>query len=207
MTCWTRTRFFDLQRIRWYAMYGPVIEGSIFRLRPPRLEEAADMIGWLEDMEVTAGLHIRFPPSVEQEEEWLRGRATDRSAVMWVIEHEGRAVGTTAIEPIDWMNLSGSTGTLIGDKRVWGRGIAGEMMRRRAEFAFAELPLRKLRSGFLDGNEASRRAQLGAGYREVGRRRGELLRRGRWLDVVLTELLREDWEAQRGSWGLAEPAP
>ena len=47
---------------------------------------------------------------------------------------------------------------------------------------------------YLEGNEASARAQASAGYREVGRFRGQYFREGRWLDEVLTELLREDWE-------------
>jgi [ribosomal protein S5]-alanine N-acetyltransferase len=176
-------------------MYGPVVQGSRFRLRPPRSEDAAIMITWLEDLEVTKRLAVRFPLSLDEELEWLRGRAADRNSILWVIEQEGRVVGTTGLEGIDWMNQNASTGTLIGDKSVWGRGIAGEMMRRRADFAFTELPLRKLRSSFIEGNEASRRAQLGAGYREVGRLRQEVWREGRWLDLILTELLRQDWEA------------
>jgi RimJ/RimL family protein N-acetyltransferase len=48
-------------------------------------------------------------------------------------------------------------------------------------------------SSYLEGNEASRRAQASAGYREVGRFSGQYYRGGRWLDEVLTELLgRED---------------
>jgi RimJ/RimL family protein N-acetyltransferase len=70
-------------------------------------------------------------------------------------------------------------------------------MRLRADFAFRELPLRKLQSGYLEGNEASRRAQAAAGYREVGRFHGQFFREGRWLDEILTELLREDWEKKQ----------
>jgi RimJ/RimL family protein N-acetyltransferase len=176
-------------------MYGPVVQGSSFRLRPPRSEDAAVMITWFEDMEVTARLKRRFPPSLEQEEEWLKTIAADANSVLWVIEYEDRAIGTTGIHFIDWVNGHGKTGTLIGDKTAWGKGIAREMMQLRARFAFRELPLRKLTSSYLDGNEASRRAQAAAGYREVGRFRGQHLREGRWIDEVLTELLREEWEA------------
>jgi RimJ/RimL family protein N-acetyltransferase len=175
-------------------MYGPVIQGSCFRLRPPRQEDAPVMIAWFEDLEVTARLTRRFPPSLENEQEWLKREAEDPNSVLWVIEHEGRAIGTTGIHGIDWTNGNGKTGTLIGDKSMWRKGIAREVMQLRAGFAFRELPLRKLRSSYLEGNEASARAQASAGYREVGRFRGQYFRGGRWLDEVLTELLREDWE-------------
>ncbi len=49
----------------------------------------------------------------------------------------------TGIHDIDWTHGSGTTGTLIGDRTAWGRGIAREMMRRRADYAFTELPMRK----------------------------------------------------------------
>jgi RimJ/RimL family protein N-acetyltransferase len=178
-------------------VYGPVIEGERFRLRPPREDDAETMISWFEDLEITARLLRRNPPSLEEEKEWLKKMAVDPSSLIWVIEHEGKAVGTTGLHGIDWVNQRGVTGTLIGDKSVWGKGIAGEMMKKRADFLFTEFNLHKLESGFLEGNEASRRAQLGAGYKEVGRLREQFFREGRWIDHITTELLRDDWEKGR----------
>ena len=155
------------------------------------------MIAWFEDLEVTARLLRRWPPSLEDEQEWLKKTAADPNSVFWVIEQEGRPIGVTGIEGIDWVNGRGKTGTLIGDKSSWGKGIASEVMRLRADFAFRELPLRKLQSGYLEGNEARSRAQAAAGYREVGRFHGQFFRDGRWLDEILTELLREDWEKKQ----------
>ncbi len=86
-----------------------------------------------------------------------------------------------------------TTGTLIGDKKVWGKGLARELMRLRARYAFTELPLRKLEAGYFEGNEASGRAQAAAGYKVVGRRREYVFAGGRWLDLIMTEVLREDW--------------
>jgi ribosomal-protein-alanine N-acetyltransferase len=178
-------------------MYGPIIQGSQFRLRPPRQEDAAVMTEWFADQEVTAWLAARMSMSVEAERAWLHQVEESRDTILWVIEHESRPVGTTSIGAIDWANQHGTTGTLIGDKTAWGRGIGGELMRLRADYAFLQHPLGKLKSGYLEGNEASRRAQLASGYREVGRLRREYFRDGRWLDHVLTEMLREDWERVR----------
>src|SRR3981189_2037300 len=139
-------------------MYGPVLEGKLVRLRPPRPEDAALMITWFEDLEVTRFLKLRYPPSVEAEKEWLEKIARDPDHVQWVGEFRGAAAGTTSIVPIDWKNGFGTTGTVIGDKSVWGKGLGRELMQLRAEYAFTQLPLRKLKSGDIDGNEASARA-------------------------------------------------
>lgn len=117
--------------------------------------------------------------------------------VFWVVEFKGRAVGATAIHAIDWKNGFGTTGTVIGDKSVWGNGLGRELMQLRARYAFIQLPLRKLKSGYLDGNEASARAQAAAGYREVGRYRADMFVDGRWRDHAMTEVLREDWETSQ----------
>jgi ribosomal-protein-alanine N-acetyltransferase len=175
-------------------MYGPIIQGKLVTLRPPRPDDGAVMITWFEDMEVTRFLLLRHPPSMDMEKEWLDKMARSPDDVMWVIEYEGRLVGTTAIHMIDWKNGSGTTGTVIGDKSVWGKGLGRELMQLRARYAFTQLPLRKLKSAYLEGNDASAKAQAAAGYREVGRHRADMFVDGLWRDHVITEVLREDWE-------------
>lgn len=175
-------------------MYGPLIQGKLALLRPPRPEDVALMITWFEDMEVTRYILLRNPPNLELEKEWLDKMARDPNSVLWVIEHEGHAVGTTAIMEISWKYGHGTTGTVIGDKKVWGKGLAREVMQLRAGYAFTQLPLRKLNSMYYDGNVASGRAQAAAGYKVVGHRREETFIDGKWVDAIMTEVLREDWE-------------
>jgi len=174
-------------------MYGPVIQGKLVRLRPPKAEDALSMVSWFEDLETTLFLGRRNPPSVAMENEWLDSNAKDPNSVVWVIEADGRAVGTTGIREIDWKNGFGTTGTMIGDKSLWGKGIGREVMQLRARFAFTQLPLRKLKSSYFEGNTASGRAQTAAGYREVGRFRADRYVDGKWVDEVITEVLRDDW--------------
>lgn len=178
-------------------MYGPVLDGKLVTLRPPRTEDAGAMATWFEDPEVTRFLELRHPPSVEMEKEFLDRIARDDRTVWWTLHFEGRLVGGTGIHEIDWKHGSGTTGTLIADRAVWGKGLAGELMRLRADYAFTQLPLRKLKSAYVDGNTASARAQAACGYVEAGRWRKERFVDGEWRDLILTELMREDWEAAR----------
>jgi RimJ/RimL family protein N-acetyltransferase len=175
-------------------VYGPVLEGKLVRLRPPRVDDAEVAITWFEDMEVTRFVLRRHPPSREEEKEWLERMARDQDQVVWMVERKGVLVGTTAIHAISWKNGSGTTGTIIGDKSSWGKGVGREVMQLRTHYAFTQLPLRKLKSAYFDGNEASAKAQSAAGYREVGRYRADVFIDGEWRDQILTEVLREDWE-------------
>ena len=175
-------------------MYGPVIQGKLVRLRPPRSDDAPQVITWFEDMEVTRFLSRQTPPSVEVEKEWLDKMARDPDYLIWIVEHDGRAVGVTGIHEINWRDGYGTTGTIVGDKAVWGRGLGRELMQLRARYAFMQTPLRKLKSAYYEGNEASARAQAATGYRVVGKYRADRFMDGRWRDEIVTEVLREDWE-------------
>jgi ribosomal-protein-alanine N-acetyltransferase len=174
-------------------MYGPVIQGKVVRLRPPKPDDASPMVSWFEDLEVTHFGGRRTGLSIEMEKTWLETTAKDPNSVVWVLEVDGLAAGTTVIREIDWKNGFGTTGTVIGDRSLWGRGIGRETMQLRSRYAFTQLPLRKLKSSYFDGNTASGRAQAAAGYREVGRYRADRYVDGQWVDEVMTEVLREDW--------------
>lgn len=174
-------------------MFGPVIRGKLITLRPPRPDEADVMITWFEDPEVTRFLLLQFPPGLEAEKEWLNMMSKAPNDIIWAIERDGRLIGVTGLHKIDWANQRAQTGTLIGDKSAWGQGIASEVMTLRTRYAFTQLPLRKLHSKVIDGNQASWRAQEKAGYRQVGRHREHQFRDGAWRDEILTEVLKSDW--------------
>ncbi|HKW59355.1 MAG TPA: GNAT family protein [Candidatus Dormibacteraeota bacterium] len=178
-------------------MYGPVLKGKLVTLRPPRTEDAEAMTRWFEDLEVIRFLNIQHQPSLEMEKEWIESNAKDPSTIVWVVEVDGRAVGSTGIRGVDWKQGHGTTGTVISDKTLWGKGIGRELMRLRADYLFTHTPLRKLKSAYMEGNVASGRAQASAGYREIGRARAEQWADGGWRDLILTELMREDWEKAR----------
>jgi RimJ/RimL family protein N-acetyltransferase len=174
-------------------MYGPVIQGNLVRLRPPQADDLSKIVTWFDDMEVTRFIELRNPPSLDMEKEFLDRMARDPNAIWWAVEHDGRLAGGTSIQAIDWKWGHGTTGTVIADKTLWGKGLARELMQLRADYAFRQTPLRALRSGYIEGNEASARAQKAAGYQEVGRWHQDRVVDGKWVDHVLTEVLREDW--------------
>lgn len=179
-------------------MWGPRIQGRVALLRPIAEPEIPILLEWFADPEVLRYLgspfHAQSPAS---EREWWEQAGTDPDGISWGIELEGRIVGTTSINRIDWTNRHAMTGTAIGDHAAWGRGVATEAMQLRAAHAFQQLQLHKLVSGYYEPNVASGRAQASCGYRVVGRARDDLYRDGCWHDLVVTELMRADWEAAR----------
>lgn len=179
-------------------MFGPIVRGQKVTLRPPDTDDPARFAAWLADIEATR--YLGGGPgafSVQQEEAYFKDMADSKNDVLWVIEAEGRAIGSTRIARIDWQNGHGHTGTFIGDKTAWRKGYGSETMALRTEYAFRELNLHKLTTSAFMENEPSRRALLRTGYREVGIERQHFWRDGRWHDHWLAEMLRDDWERSR----------
>ncbi len=177
-------------------MWGPRIQGQVVLLRPVAEAEIPTMLEWFGDPGVLRYLGAAFNAvSPATEREWWEKAGTEPDSVLWGVEFEGRLVGTSAMFRIDWPNRNAMTGTMIGDRDAWGKGVATESMRLRATYAFRQLQLHKLVSGYYEPNVASGRAQASCGYRVIGRAREELYRDGRWSDLIMTELMRADWEA------------
>jgi ribosomal-protein-alanine N-acetyltransferase len=176
---------------------GPILDGERVRLEPPQPEYLAAYQRWFADMEVTRYMLYRFPFTLRAEEEWLEQTGKDPNQVLWAItlKHNGRVIGNTAIERIDWRNRRGESGTVIGEKDEWGKGYAGEAMRLRTRYAFRELGLESVTTLVVLPNDASRRGLEKAGYRQCGMRRRYYFIDGRWHDAWLGEIMRDEWEA------------
>jgi hypothetical protein len=82
------------------------------------------------------------------------------------------------------------TGSVLGPTDLWGRGYGTEAARLRASYAFDVLGLRLLLSEAMDGNTASVRMLLKAGYVQTGRIPRRHWKRGAWRDALLFALER-----------------
>lgn len=176
-------------------MFGPIIHGETVTLQPPSAEMIPLYCRWLADMKVTRYIHLTFPPSPEMEVEWLDRIARSESDIVWTIAVGGRPIGSIGLHGIDWKNRQATTGIMIGERTEWGKGYASEAMRLRTRFAFEEMGLEKLMTEVISENRGSIRALEKAGYKQCGVRRKHRFRHGRWYDVWLAEVLREDWLA------------
>jgi len=179
-------------------------EGEKVRLVPlDKARHFDNAVAWINDPEVTAWTLVGDQPvgRLAEEEFFDRVARSDPSGtpaeVVFAVETlAGEHLGFTGIQRIDWRNGAGMTGTILGRKELWGQGYGTDMARVRTSYAFDVLGLRLLLSEAMDGNDASLRMLVRAGYREVGRIPGRYFKRGTYRDAILFALDRESW--QRG---------
>jgi len=77
---------------------------------------------------------------------------------LWALEHEGRFIGFTGLNPVDF-EVSFAPATEVGwrlRRDAWGRGLATEAARAAVAYAFIDLGLHELVSFTAAGNSRSR---------------------------------------------------
>ncbi len=179
-------------------MFGPILEGSRVRLIPATEEMLPSFIAWFADAEVTRYLGRDNPPSLKEEQEWFERASRSEKDVFWAIMVGEKLIGTIGIHVINFRNRNAVTGIMIGEKDEWGKGFAPEAQTLRTRYAFEELGLEKLMTEAFAENRRSIRSLEKVGYRQIGMRRRHIFRGGRWHDMWLAELLREEWTGQGG---------
>lgn len=176
-------------------------EGNLVRLVPlDKSKHLENYVRWVNDPNVTDGLLIGdFPMTRLAEEEWFdQASKESRTDVVFAIETlDGQHIGTSGIHQISFKNGTCITGTFIGTPELWGMGYGTDAAFVRARYIFEVLGLRMIYSGYLEGNERSKRMSEKVGLKECGRFPQKFWKRGRYRDEILMCLSREDWLKQQ----------
>ncbi|MBX3358803.1 MAG: GNAT family N-acetyltransferase [Phycisphaeraceae bacterium] len=146
---------------------------------------------------------IPHPYTREHAETFLRARTAggnegtaDRTyafAAEW--RGEKGLAGTVGLRVEDAHGMA-ELGYWVAPER-WNRGVATEMSGAAVRFGFEVLGLRRIHAGYYKRNAASGRVLAKLGFVEEGCRRGHVVRFGRVEDLVVTGLMREEWDAGR----------
>ncbi len=171
------------------------LKGKKVILRP--LNKKTDLtscLQWINDPEVNYFLGWCLPQSEAQEEEWFNKIGKDDKNIVFAIETlEGRYIGNIGLHNINWKDRTAMTGTVIGEKDLWGKGYGTDAKMLLLSFAFNTLNLEKICSEAFEFNERSRSYNLKCGYKEEGRKRSQMFKNGRRWDVIMLGVLRKEW--------------
>jgi len=157
----------------------------------------------INDPEVRQFLLTRVPMTRKMEEEWFEKIGRGNAEIILAIEVDGNYIGNIALVRIDWMSGTAFTGTVIFDKRYWGKGFGTDAKMVLLNYAFNTLGLRKICSSVYSFNERSLRYSLGCGYKEEGRLKAQHLRQrlvngvpraGEYYDEIILAVFKEDFE-------------
>ncbi len=86
-------------------------------------------------------------------------------------------------------------GIAIGDKAYWGQGYGQDATRLLLDYAFNLLNLNSVMLGAFSFNERAINCYRRVGFKEIGRQRQARIIAGRKFDVVLMDMLAEEFQS------------
>lgn len=181
----------------------PSLEGSNVVLRAPRPGDEADRLAAGRDPELVrlygGDDHDLAPLAASEVDDWLAriAEATwDRPG--WIIEVDGRAVGSVWLTPQDPSTHDRSARYRIGifNRDYWGRGIGTEATRLVLRFAFEELGLHRIELRVIEYNLRAIRSYQKAGFVTEGVERETVLLDGQWYSDVRMAILEYEFRAR-----------
>ena len=112
-----------------------------------------DYVNWMNDEKVNRHLESGGDYTLEKLTAYLK-EAEDNPKYFWAInlKETNQHLGNIKIDPIDLNLLWGEYGIMIGDRNVWGKGIAKEASKTVIDFCFKKLNLNQINLGVKKNN-------------------------------------------------------
>lgn len=170
------------------ATVRPVLTSERLTLRPMTITDATDAyVQWLNDTTVNRYSEYRFVTHTRASAcAHLERVCVDEQSHFFaiILRDGGRHVGNAKLGPVDPHHARASFGIMIGERDVWGKGCATEVLTLLERYAFVTLGLHKLTAGAVAENVGSIRMLEKRGFVVEGRRRDHFRDGERFLDVI-----------------------
>jgi diamine N-acetyltransferase len=185
----------------------PYLYGERIRLRAVEKEDIPTFLRWINDVDVTENLVLITPWSHTQEERWyeamLKRHIAEHALVIEVKVDEDEQIyypiGNCQFIDINWRNRSAEVGIMIGEKSYWGKGFGTEVMRVLLTHGFNSLNLNRIWLRVIAENRRGIRAYEKAGFVHEGIFRQDEYRQGKYHDVYIMSVLKDEWENNRSN--------
>ena len=176
-----------------------MLKGNKVELHPAKRSDIAYFLKWFNDPEVTQYLMIYLPMTEMVEEKFLENMKdnyqTNAFFVIEAIEHDGnKPIGTIALSNISVKDHVATFGIAIGEKEYWSKGYGSEAAYLIIKYGFEQLNLHRISSSAIAFNERSIRMHRTVGFKEEGREREITFKNGKYEDIVIFGMLRQEWE-------------
>ena len=177
-------------------MQNPFLIGSATYLRPLERADAAVLLPWVNDPEVTRHLLLHRPVNLKAEEDYIDHLYESEQDVHLgiVVRETDRLVGGCALHRIDAKNRCASLGIFLGAKDAWGHGHGTEATRLLVGYAFETLNLNRVWLHVFEDNERAIRCYEKVGFKREGLLRQDYYRAGRYWNTIVMGILREEWQ-------------
>jgi len=154
---------------------------------------------WFRDYEVQRLLgQTALPITDEAEAAWFEhavNASNEYHHPIHIIEND-KLIGLCSLLNVDTRSRNAEYGISIGDKDSWNKGYGTDATSIMLRIAFDELNLHRVFLRVYDFNERAIRVYEKLGFVKEGVLRQHVFRDGKYHDVILMGLLRDEWQSK-----------
>ena len=179
--------------------YFKKLVGESVYLSPNSMEDAEIYAKWLNDPVVSGYLGMfREMHSIRGEELALEKMATSGHNYAIVALEDDRLVGNICLMGIDHIGRNATIAIYIGETDNRGKGFGADALRLILRFGFKTLNLNNIMLFVHEDNAPGIACYKKVGFKEYGRRRKCEFKNGKYMDLVLMDILSEEFEPEQG---------
>ncbi len=181
-------------------MKDPFIVGKKIYLRGLDRGDLSNLVGWMNDSEVTHFLFMgERPANLEVlAEQWEKNVRNLNEVTFAVIDKKNnRMVGWGGLYVINWSSRTAEYRVFIGAKNYWNKGYGTEIAKLIVQYGFEKLNLNKVWLGVNTEHKGGFYSYQKAGFVKEGVLRQEIFRNNRYYDAVRMSILRSEYEKSK----------
>lgn len=170
-----------------------MLKSKRINLRPIENKDLKVLNKWKNDYEIFKYLGGGFQPqSINEQEKYISNLINNSGASKRFIIDNGEAIGMVGLYDINFINRNCDLGIYIGEKSEQGKGYAKETMDLILDFAFNNLNLKKIKLNVVNANNKAINLYNSLGFKEVGILKEERFINGKFEDVKIMELIKDE---------------
>lgn len=136
-----------------------------------------------------------YPISMFEQEKWYENNILKEDFHKYIIgTEEDGVIGLVNMNNIDWKHRSVCVGLKLSNrKNIKSVGVGVDAYLAMLRYVFDEMQMKTSWGWTLEDNIASLHMQKLCGGKEVGKRTNAIFKEGKYHNLILTEVLKEDY--------------
>ena len=177
--------------------YLKALVGDNIYLSPISLDDVEEYAEMVNDIKVSVGLgYLSYTNIIdfESEKEFLISVKKEKMFAVRLLENDN-LLGNVGFNSVDLLNRTAVIGIMLGNPNYQRKGYGIEAVKLILDYGFSFLNLRNISLSVFEYNEAAYNLYKKAGFKEVGRLRKAVEIMGKTYDVIIMDMLKEEFQS------------
>ena len=174
-----------------------ILVGDNVYLSPISLDDVEKYAEMVNDIKISVGLgYLSYTNIIdfESEKEFLISVKKEKMFAVRLLKND-ELLGNIGFNSVDLLNCTAVIGIMLGNPNYQRKGYGIEAVKLILDYGFSFLNLRNISLSVFEYNEAAYNLYKKAGFKEVGRLRKAVEIMGKTYDVIIMDMLKEEFQS------------